>query len=453
MKIATARFNVNPDHSILSLIDRLDALAASPAQQLDALEVRAAYSMHYLGPIADGLAAIERAIALAARIGDDRRRVECTLRETTLHAMQGDNMTAARRAEALLPDIRAWPPDAERCDSLGHVAFALGRAGRTVQAVQLFDECAADALAIDYPRAAIVVLGTAAQGLVRLHRPVDALARLEQSDALCAAHDQMDGARSSNDWLATLALRLMGRYAEALQRANAAVETMRVRSPETVSSAIVARANVWLDLGQVTRAIQDRELAQRALARSTLQYNIALFDLRLAIEATIRTDDALARGRALLGESLQPFPELVARLQLAGCAEHADADAVAVARAVVTSAREAEYRGLEASGLSRLAVAEMHAGDADSAVTHARLATELAGELNTDDLSWPAIVGNAVTALQHVGLSDEARRLAVRGATWLREVAGNHVPSEFRDSFLNRNRTNRELLLQAKRLQ
>jgi len=294
------------------------------------------------------------------------------------------------------------------------------------------------------------VLGNAALGLVRLHRPADAPARLDRSDALAAAHDQTDGARSSNDWVATRALRLMGRWSEALQRAEAAVETMRVRSPETMSNAIVARANLWLDLGQATRAVQDRDLAHRCATRPALQHEIALLDLRLAIEAKVRTENAMARGRALLDESVQPFIELVARLRLSNSAAHADA--LAVARAVVTAAREAEFRGLEASALSRLAVFEMDVGDADSAVTHARLAAELAGELNTDDLSWPAIVRNAVTVLQSAGLSDEARRIAACGATWLRMVAENHVPPEFRESFLNRNPVNLELHRLAIRL-
>ena len=449
-RIAERRFQVAPDRSLLPLIDRLDALAATPAQQIDALQARAAFSIHYLGPVADGIAAIERAIALATKEGLDRRRVESTLRATTLYAMQGDDATAARRAEELLPDVRRWPPDRERCDALGHIAFALARAGRIAQAVRLFDESAADAQAIRYPVAAIVVLGNAALGLVRLHRPADALARLERSDALCTAHDQLEGSRSSNDWIATRALRLIGRHSEALRRAEVAVETMRERSPETVSNAIVARANVWLDLGQVARAMQDRELAQRAAARPSLKHEVAVLDLRLAIEANVRAADAPARGRSLQEEPLQLYTELTAKLLLIALAPPTEAPAAV--RDVVAAARRSELRGLEASALSRLAVAEMGAGDADSAATHARLAVELAGELNTEDLSWPAIVRNAVVVLQWAGGAYEARALALRGEAWLRDTAERQVPSEFRESFLARNPANRELLALARRM-
>ena len=59
---------------------------------------------------------------------------------------------------------------------------------------------------------------------------------------------------------------------------------------------------------------------------------------------------------------------------------------------------------------------------------------------------------NAAVVLQQAGLVDEARQLAARGAAWLRDAAERHVPPEYRDSFLNRNAVNRELLRLAIRL-
>jgi hypothetical protein len=107
---------------------------------------------------------------------------------------------------------------------------------------------------------------------------------------------------------------------------------------------------------------------------------------------------------------------------------------------------------LEASALSRAAVVEIQAGDVDSAVTHVRLAVELADGQGTDDLSWPAIVRNAAVVLQQAGLTDEARQMVARGTAWLRDVAAQHVPPEFRESFLNRNPVNLDLHRLAIRL-
>ena len=102
--------------------------------------------------------------------------------------------------------------------------------------------------------------------------------------------------------------------------------------------------------------------------------------------------------------------------------------------------------------MSRLAVAEMRAGEIDAAVTHARLSAELAAERGSEDLSWPAIVRNAVVVLQQAGLAREARSLALRGESWLNDVAARHVPPEFRESFLERHPVHREVLALARRL-
>jgi hypothetical protein len=158
----------------------------------------------------------------------------------------------------------------------------------------------------------------------------------------------------------------------------------------------------------------------------------------------------VARGRALLDEGPQLFTELAVKLLLVGLA--APDESLVLVRDVVAAARRAEFRGLEASALSRLALAEMQTGNVDGAVTHARLAVELAAGHGTEDLSWPAIVRNAAAVLHQAGLVEEARRLAALGVAWLRDTAERHVPPEFRDSFLNRNACNLELQRLATRL-
>jgi uncharacterized ferritin-like protein (DUF455 family) len=57
----------------------------------------------------------------------------------------------------------------------------------------------------------------------------------------------------------------------------------------------------------------------------------------------------------------------------------------------------------------------------------------------------------AVRALDETD-PDEQRRLVQRAARWVNETAQKRVPPEFRDSFLNRNPVNRELLTLASRL-
>jgi hypothetical protein len=49
------------------------------------------------------------------------------------------------------------------------------------------------------------------------------------------------------------------------------------------------------------------------------------------------------------------------------------------------------------------------------------------------------------------GAGDEALMALAQGARWIRQVALPHVPEAFRDSFLQRNPTNRSLLAAAAR--
>jgi tetratricopeptide (TPR) repeat protein len=435
---------------MLPLLDRLDALAANPSQRIGALLLRSDYSMHRKERLDEGIAAAMRAVELATHAGLEWFRVGGTLNVAILHAMQGRYARAAQMAEDLWSEARRWPEPRQRCNLLGKIGFVLDRAGKTARAAELFDDAAAEAQACGYATTQITALASGAAARRRLGRPADALDRLARGDALRAAHDKLEGVGDANDGMAAMALRQLGRHGEALARAQAAIEAMRQRAPGSLASVIVTRAEVWLDLGQRARALQDRELALRAVTRPVESREITLLDLRLAAEAEVGGDDAVARGRALLDEELQPYMAMVARLRLIGLAT--PAAGLAEARDVTTAARQAGFRGLEASALSRAAVAEMQAGDVDSAATHARLAVELAAEQGTDDLSWPALLRNAGVVLQQAGLSDEARHVVARGTAWLRDVAARHVPPDFRESFLDRNPVNLELHRLAIRL-
>jgi tetratricopeptide (TPR) repeat protein len=314
----------------------------------------------------------------------------------------------------------------------------------------MFDESVAEALACGSNAVAISALGHVAHARLRLGQPEKALDAIARTDALCAAHDGIEGASDSNHYVAAMVLRLLGRYDEALARVHAAMGVARARVAHDLSSTFVVRAELWLDLGQTARALQDRALAEREVRLPIKHQELTLLDLRLAAEANVQSDQTQARGRALLAEGSQLFMQLVGKLRRATFA--APAEALVIARDAVAEARQAGFRGLEASAMSRAAVAEIQAGDVDGAVTHARLAVELADGQGTDDLSWPAIVRNAATVLQQAGLTDEARQLVARGTAWLRDTAERHVPPEFREGFLNRNPVNLELHRLAIRL-
>jgi hypothetical protein len=57
----------------------------------------------------------------------------------------------------------------------------------------------------------------------------------------------------------------------------------------------------------------------------------------------------------------------------------------------------------------------------------------------------------AVQVFDACGASDEVMTALGHGLRWIRQVALPHVPAAFRDSFLERNATNRALLAAATR--
>ena len=325
------------------LLDRLDELAANPFQRIGALLLRSDYSMFRKERLDEGIAAAERAVELATHAGLDWFRVGGTLNVAILHTMLGRYAHAAHMAEVLLPEARRWLDPQQRCNLLGKIAFVLERAGKTARAAELFDDAAAEAQACGYAATQITTLASGAGARLRLGHPADALDRLVRADALRAAHDKLEGVGDAIDGTTAMALRQLGRHAEALSRAQLAIEIMRQRAPGNVASAIVTRADVWLDLGQRARALQDRELAMRAVTRPFERREITLLDLRLAAEADVR-------GRRRIGARTRSAGRGVAAVHGHGREASADRPRHAGRR---TRGRARRHRGRAAGRLPR----------------------------------------------------------------------------------------------------
>jgi len=449
-KVVDNRVVFDSGTDLRPLLDQLDELAVEPRDRVHALQSRVDYQMIRKERLDEALALQQRVVAQATEVGWDWLRVAGALNVAVLHASLGDHEDAVRVAERLLPEARRWPALPERCTLLAKAGYVFSRAEQVQRAAALFDESVSEALACGAHAMAISALGHVAHARLRLGQPETALAAIVRADALCAAHDGVEGASDSSHYMAALALRLLGRYDEALVRVHAAIDVARARVAFDLFGTFVVRAGIWLDLGQHARALQDRAQAKREARAPGKEHELVLLDLRLAAEGNARPRDDAVRGHALLEGDALPFLKLCASLRLVDLA--APAAGLALARDVLAAARQAGFRGLEASALSRVARGEAQAGACDSAITHARLSVVVADGQGTDDLSWPAILRNAAVVLQQAGLAGEARQLAARGVAWLRDTAERHVPPEFRDSFLNRNAVNLELQRLAIRL-
>ncbi len=239
-RLLQLRLLVDQDAALLALIERMEALAATPKQQAAALLARADFRMHRFDGLVEGRAAAERAAELAGESDEPLLRLEARATAAVLQAMCGDYEIAVRNVDAFIGEVPAVADTPHRCNLLGKGAYVMARAGRTREGGALFDEAARQAQS--HPQVQLVALANAAHARLQLNDPEGALDRLQRSDALRAAHDGLKGSGHANAWMTVWALRLLGRYAEALALFDALIAEMAVRSPGKLASVYVDRA-------------------------------------------------------------------------------------------------------------------------------------------------------------------------------------------------------------------
>ncbi|MCA3214772.1 MAG: AAA family ATPase [Burkholderiales bacterium] len=438
-RIVHLRLLSDQESSLLPLLDRMDQMAATDPQRIVARLARADFFMHRSERLGDGLAAGQEALALAQSSGDVERLTEAQSTVAVLHMMNGQHAEAARSVEAFLPAARRSPSMADRCNMLGKAAYVYARSGRSVEAAELFDEAARQAAEI--PRVAVVALANAAQVRLQLNEPQAALDRLDRSDELHGAHDALLGAGHSNAWMRMWAYQLLGRYGDALSLFDELLQDLEQRAPGKLAGVLTDRARLWLDLGQWTRALQDRERVAAATLNPVRSAGLWLLDLRLAAlglrSGTPAQPPATQHYHAVTGALLEsglPGNEAAARLAWA-----------------LTESERCGYRGLQAAALARQAQLRLLAGDRATAAGLARRAVALADGHSTDDLTWPELVMHTVPALTASGAHAEAARLTAAGAQWLAQVA-SCLPAPLQPSLRDRHPVHRALLESARRL-
>ena len=272
----------------------------------------------------------------------------------------------------------------------------------------------------------------------------DALALAQRSLALQARLGATDGPEGAVvQTYAGLYCAMVGRYGEALQRLDTALACF-ARDKQRVWIAVASnhKAQCLIDLGQFARA------------RQALSYEPPpLGDVR-ARGATVASRLERAQGHnghaqlQLALRSLAPGADPHVRMHLMlEDAAYADADA-AVARCeeVLEQALQLEFAGVAMKARLLRADALRQAGRCDEAAGAMRELVPELGRLLPADL----MLGHAwwLAAQTFDAVSDGARALIAlgKGAHWLRDVALPQVPPEFRDSFVQRNASNRALL-------
>lgn len=426
------------------LLDRLDRLAATPAQTATALGHRA----WYCSQLADDAQAVrvgERALALADSAGE--RTLGCQIRQrlATALAMLG-------RFDEALPHLRAvqpWADDHLAPDDLaefhGNFAVVLDNLGRPEAAREHHLRTLAATLATQDHAQRATALANHAVSRLNAGDVRQARALLAQAQQLVATYS-LDG--SSAAFISVLQMqcaRALGHYAEALDCADHAEAMLQASNPARVPMVWLHRGHCWLDLGQPARALQ---ALQAAGDGDRLPRHVeARRQLLLArVQRALGQDASAALQQADAAAPPNGWPEL--RLLVAldtTLALPADA-ALPALQAVVDEALALGLRGVALTATLQRATRLAAAGAGDAAAAAAQAALALAAEVEPALLSRAEAWLQAAQALR-AGGADAAAALQA-GRDWLHTAAAA-LPPPLRESFLQRHPAHRLLLALA----
>lgn len=433
-----------------ALFARLDRLAQTPPQRLRALLAQADFLM-CTGRYAEGATRAEAAAELARAQSDVVREVEALRGAAACASYSGDSRRAVNLLRPVLP--RVLEPAADGVDRMSYfndLACCLDNADQPQEALEFHRRALELALRDNRLDMAVICSGNIAQSLKAAGRVQQAFDTVLQARRYAQAFDDARGAAYMLDMVTLALLRDLARYGEALRAGEVALLSM-AQKPSRAPVLHGHLAWLWLQLGQHARAKQALDAARAQPVPPPMRARLAQLEGRLLL-ALRQPGSATAFERAQADAPLAGRALLQSLIALDHGRTLDPVAAVAACEAVLRRCTSLRYAGAALTARLRAAAFALDAGQPDRAVAHARDALDAPADIVADDL-YPAerwlIVARAFDA---GGRIDEARAALDAGRAWVLRTAETQVPSEFRDSFLHRNRSNVDLLARAGRL-
>ena len=431
-------------------IDMLDELAGSALQSLLALEVRLTLAMSRFDSDAALRLSLD-AIVAARAIGqaDLELRFAITASGALCDARRADEAVA-------LLEPYAGPAGAHTDLELQWSyqeasALALDYAGRLADALQVWPCALAMAQRAGQRNMLWQTMANAASTRAKMGLVAEAAQAADQAHRLAQEGGQVQSMRVLQTQV-TLAHRLrdLGHYARALallEQAQAGFEA----GNGTASDKMLTEQRLFVlyqHLGQIARlgALVARDsahgppglvmirLAQRA-EYEALMGRDGITPMREALSIISNSDDIYYRITTLFASRLVPADE---------------GESLAASLALWASTRE--RHGVALAGHVRAAACALAQGAGARALPHVDASLQLAKRYIPDSFYLPELWLVAAQVFRALGRELDVQRAATDGHAWVRRVHDAHVPEPFRDSFLNRNPVNRELLALAARL-
>jgi DNA-binding SARP family transcriptional activator/tetratricopeptide (TPR) repeat protein len=449
LRMRLAAFELDLGSRTDAALELLELAATTPLQQATAFAERAIVCMHR-GTVEAAELAVTAGLAALGSLAEPGLRALLRQHLAGVRIWQQRPEEAYDLMRSIERDVEATGDAERRIEFAQAFAVVLDHLNRPSESAVWHRLAADTALAAgELPRAAQTLLNLAL-GLRDSGHLDRALATLEEARALLASLPEGVVPYSSLDLNFGIVLRDLGRYGEALDWFDLAIERGRAHVPGWVSLFLSHRAQVWLAIGQMARAQQDLDAAAAVKGAPPLaQARRELTHAQLLRMLGQDSAPALERAASHVGQRGRPLSHC--RLLLLRCTVLDPADALAAAGEVLDAAMASQRLGVMVAARTRLCQASLALGHVAEATRHARQLASLAQSDGSDDLYRAEVWLTAYRAL--IQSDPQRAEIVLRTALkWLRETARNHVPELFRDSFLHRNPVNRDLLALASKL-
>ncbi len=425
-----------------------EASARNDAQRLRALLCKA----EFFSNRSESEVAVETGrigIKLAGRL----RRGDLSVRFKLVVAGGLCELRRVDEALALLEPLREWAGTTleprSRIEFLIQLGITLALANRLADALDAFEAARAIAAAEGFKDLLATTLSNLATTTSKRGKLTRAAEYGRQALQLSRESELLKGTPLQTQALFAHRLRDLGHYDEAIAMLEESLaEFRRAGTRHWIFATAHRLALAYAQVGQHARAA--RLLSEEATGLATKMQ--AIWMAHRAEVARLAGGDAITPVRAalgLLGGDVDDGNNRLVSLVASGIVPAAEGESMATAVAAWAEARE-RY-GMAVAAHVRAAGCALAQGALDRAEPQIDAALRLFAEFEPDNFYRIEVLWVAAQVFLAAKLDKRAHRVLAEGRDWVRRVASEHVPGEYRQSFLHRNPVNLALLAAAQR--
>lgn len=436
---------LNLGERLLEAVAEAEAAATTQDQQLRAAIARAELQLYRADP--KSLDASLEGYELARQAGRTDLMVRFAL---PMAGLLGEARRADEAVTLLLP-MREWTHthlnEARRCQFENALALALDQANRLDEALLAWDRSLAISRAAGESLLVSQSLANKGSTLAKMGLVREAAVLARQGLDLMLAQPEAQGRPHMTQCTLGHRLRDLGRYAEAIELLEAALASFTASGVRFWRHMAQDRlSQLWLQLGQPGRAkpLLDDDPEGLPLGLQVMRW-VHRADLARHVGGDALTP--MRQALVLMGDRHDDIYYRIASLFACAIVPADEAEALAIG--LTHWARSHHRFGVALAGHVRAAGAALAQGAPARALPQVEAAMALSQDHVPDSFYLPELWSVASRVHQALGQTADAGAALQAGRRWIEQVASTQVPAPFRESFLQRNPINRDLMLRA----